>query len=97
AGGGGDVLERAVAAIHEQRIGISEPAVREVEIGPAVVVHVGYRDGGTQGADERRDVVELGVQGRPMMHEGDAHLGGDVREVKRGNCGIAAGALRAAV
>src|SRR5205823_3288372 len=97
AGGGGDVLERAVAAIHEQRVGISEPAVREIKIWPSVVVHVGHRDGRTQGSDERRDVVELRIQGRPVMHEVDAHLGGDVGQVELGNRGIAAGALPPAV
>src|SRR6266513_1620071 len=97
AGGGGDVLERAGAAIHEQRIGKSEPAVREIKIWPSVVVHVGHRDGRTQGSDERRDVVELRIQGRPVMHEVDAHLGGDVGQVELGNRGIAAGALPAAV
>src|SRR2546429_5861869 len=40
AGRAGGVDECAVAAVQVQRVGISEPAVREIEIGPSVVVHV---------------------------------------------------------
>src|SRR5438034_6340713 len=62
-----------------------------------LVVHVGDRDGRAQRAYERSDVVELRIEGRPVMHEGDARLGGDVGEVKlRLRWGIA-GAGRATV
>src|SRR5438034_3144904 len=49
----------AVAAVQVQRVGISEPAVREVEIGPAVVVHVGDRDGRAQRARSEEHTSEL--------------------------------------
>src|SRR6266568_5008416 len=98
AGGRGDVDERAVAAIQVQRVGVSEPAVREIEIGPAVVVHVGDRDRCAQRAHQRSDVVELWVEGRSVMHEPDAHLRRDVGEVERRRpCAGASGAIPAAV
>src|SRR6266566_2171294 len=98
AGGRGDVDERAVAAIQVQRVGVSEPAVREIEIGPSVVVHVGDRDRCAQRAHQRSDVVELWVEGGSVMHEPDAHLRRDVGEMERRRpCAGASGAIPAAV
>src|SRR5439155_1510567 len=92
-----DVHECAVAAIHIQRVGVAEPAVRQVQIGPAVIVHIGDRDGRPQRPDERGDVVELRVEGWAVVHEGDAHLRCHVREMKAGVGRDIAGAAGAGV
>src|SRR5204863_8525786 len=85
------------AAFRGQAVRSSAPACAEVAIGPTVVVHGGDRTGRAQRAHERSDVVELRVEGRSVLHEVDARLGGDVGEVKlRLRWGIA-GAGRAMV
>ena len=79
-GRGGDVLEGAVAAVAVERVGLAEPAVREVEVRPAVAVEVGDRDGGAERRDVGLDARDLRVERRALVDEADAGLGGGVAQ-----------------
>src|SRR5204863_695426 len=46
---------------------------------------------------ERSDVIELGIERRAVMHERDADLGGDVREMKPRSSGSNARVISATV
>ena len=80
----GDVLERAVVPVAVEGVRLAEPAVGEVEIGPAVAVEVGDGHRCAECGDVRLDVGDLRVERRPVMHEVNAGRGGFVVQCKPG-------------
>ena len=68
----GHVFEGSVAPVAVEAVLRAFPAVRRVEVVPAVAVEVHHRDRGAHGADLRHDVVELRVEARGLVDEVDS-------------------------
>ena len=88
-----DVDERAVAPVEIERVGESEPAVREVEVGPPVIVDVADGHRCPERRHERGDVVDPGIERGRVMHEIDSHIARYVAERKPRSGGAPPGKL----
>src|ERR1044072_7061448 len=83
AGVRGDVLERAVVLIDEERVVRAEARAGEVQVGPAVVVDVAQGNAGAERGDVGGDAIELGVERRGVVDEVDARRARVFTQVNR--------------